>query len=82
MKNLIFTLAILLSLLTSCNNKKDSHGHDHSDGTHKHEDGMQHEHQDETSEDQVEFDAATGEAVSDTISVKTHDHSEESDHQH
>ena len=78
MKKALVSMAFA-ALLFACNGKKtDDHGHDHTDGTHQHENGEAHADQPEEVK-QEEF-TVTQDSV---VKIQEHDHSHGEDgHQH
>jgi Ni/Co efflux regulator RcnB len=79
MKKLLLSIAVIAMLFTACNEKKtDKHGHDHTDGTHQHEDGQVHESHLDEMVSQEEFTVSN-----DSVAAKeAHDHEYENGEKH
>lgn len=81
MKKLLLSMAVVGMLLTACNGKKtDEHGHDHTEGTHQHEDGQEHENYADETVSQEEFKVANDSVAKDN--GHGHDHENEEQHEH
>ena len=79
MKKLLLSMAVIAMLFTACNGKKtDEHGHDHTEGTHKHADGDTHENHADETVSQEEFTISNY-----SVAAKnTHDHEHENGEKH
>jgi len=74
-------MAVVGMLLAACNGKKtDEHGHDHTEGTHQHEDGHDHENHADETVSQEEFKVANDNVAKDN--GHGHDHENEEQHEH
>ncbi|ESU25064.1 hypothetical protein FEDK69T_02540 [Flavobacterium enshiense DK69] len=80
MKQLLLSMTVL-AILTACDTKKaDEHGHDHSEGTHQHEDGSAHENHEEATTPQEEF--TVGSDSTSTQEAHNHKYAVGKEHQH
>lgn len=79
MKKLLFSMTVAGMLFTACNGKKnEEHGHDHTDGTHQHEDGAAHPNHETDSVTQEEFTVGKDS----TATKEAHDHQHENGEKH
>ncbi|MFA9189176.1 hypothetical protein AAGV33_15105 [Flavobacterium sp. FBOR7N2.3] len=79
MKKLLLSMAVAGMLFTACNGKKtEEHGHDHTDGTHQHEDGAVHTNHETDSVAQEEFTVGKDS----TATKEAHDHQHENGEKH
>lgn len=81
MKKLLLSVAVIGMLFTACREKKsEDHGHDHTDGTHQHEDGEEHANHETDTVSQEEFTVGKDSAA--TKEAHDHDHENGEDHKH
>jgi ABC-type nickel/cobalt efflux system permease component RcnA len=81
MKKLLLSMAVIAMLTTACNGKKaDEHGHDHTDGTHQHADGEEHQNHDADTTAQEEFIVGKDTATTKEAHGHQHENGEKHDH--
>jgi hypothetical protein len=81
MKKLLLSMAFVGILFTACNGKKtEEHGHDHTDGTHQHEDGQEYQNHETDTVTQEEFTVGKDSATTKAAHDHQHDNGEKHDH--